>query len=160
MQRDYSFAHEADGGPAGKAVARILSCRGCSFALAQHTTLEILEDPQALAVPQGSPHAIGLLPWQGRRIALIDAGVLLAGALGRAGPPRYALVVAMQSAPGLPIEHGAIALDTLPRSVLVDDGAWCPIPQGARWHSAAISCFTHEGRPIPIVDTARLFGRG
>jgi chemotaxis signal transduction protein len=156
MQRDYDFAADPAGAPQ-KAVARIVECGGCRFALPQHTTLEIVDHPKAVRVPGAAAHALGLLEWQGRRIALIDAAALLANAPARAEPPRYALVVAMQAAPGSPIEHGAVALDTLPHSTFVDDDAWCAPPAGERWEAASISCFMHDTEPVAVLDSAKLF---
>jgi purine-binding chemotaxis protein CheW len=141
----------------GAAVARIVRDRGgVRFALPAHTTLEIVDHPQAVRVPGARPYALGLLAWQGERIALIDFAVKLGAAARRTQPPRYALVVAYQSAPGAPMGHGAIALDTLPDSVMVDDDAACALPESRTWRDIAIACFEQDGLPVPVVDTAAL----
>jgi len=151
VQRDLELA---------SAVARIVRDRGdVRFALPAHTTLEIVDRPVPVRVPGSPAHALGLLAWQGKRIALIDVAVLLGATSARTQPPRYALVLAYQSAPGAPIEHGAIALDTLPDSTSIDDAAGCAMPDSRTWRAIAISCFESGGLPIPIVDTAALFGR-
>jgi hypothetical protein len=138
------------------ASARIVRDRGnVQFALPPHTTLEIVEHPRAARVPAAPAHAIGLLEWQGRRIALIDAAALVGVAGARTHAVRYALVLAFQCAAGAAIEHGAIALDELPETVDVDDASACDVP--AEWRALAISCFACEGTATPIIDTARLF---
>ncbi|MEJ6023932.1 chemotaxis protein CheW [Ramlibacter sp. PS4R-6] len=139
------------------AVARIVRDRGSvRYALPPHVTQEIVEHPQAVAVPGANRHALGLMAWQGTRLPLIDVAVRLGACAPRSGAPRYALVVAVQPAPGAPIEHAAIALDALPETVAVDDAAACEIPASDAWHSVAISCFLHDGVPVPIVDTAKV----
>ena len=158
MQRDFEFTPEP-GGAQRRAVARIIACGGSHFALPQHTTLEIVDHPKSIRVPGAARHAIGLLEWQGRRIPLIDAASLLANEPAHSAAPRYALVVAMQSTPGAPIEHGAIALESLPNSINIDDATWCSAPEEGRWESMAISCFKQDGHAVPVVDTAKLFAR-
>ena len=141
-----------------QATARIVHDRGSlRFALPTHTTQEIVELPKTVPVPGAPRHALGLMAWQGTHIPLIDVAVRLGAGLPRAKQPRYALVVAMQEAPGAPIEHGALALDTLPETVTVDDAAACELPQSQAWQRVAISCFDSGGVPVPVVDPARLF---
>jgi chemotaxis signal transduction protein len=141
------------------ATARIVQDRGgVRFALPAHTTLEIIDRPAAVRVPGAPAHALGLLAWQDKRIALIDVAVRLGATSMRAEPPRYALVLAYQREPDAPIEHGAIALDTLPDTTSIDDDAACAVPESDAWRAIAISCFETGGLPVPIVDTAALFG--
>src|SRR5437868_14914882 len=87
MQRDYDFASEPSGAPQA-VVARIIQCGDCRFALPQHTTLEIVDHPKPVRVPGAASHALGLLEWQGRRIALIDATALLANVTAAVEAPR------------------------------------------------------------------------
>jgi chemotaxis signal transduction protein len=141
------------------ATARIVQDRcGVRFALPAHTTLEIIDRPVAVHVPGAPVHALGLLAWQDKRIALIDVAALVGATSMRTQPPRYALVLAYQAEPNAPIEHGAIALDTLPDTTNIDDAAACAVPQSKPWRAIAISCFEAGGLPVPIVDTAALFG--
>lgn len=161
MQRDFEFAPEpgAPSHAAPRAVARLAACGDDWIALPPHTTLEIVEHPQSVAVPGAAPHALGLMQWQGRRIALIDAAVLLRGVSPRTTPPRYALVLALQPHAGAAVGHGAIALDALPESVTVSDDDASAAPDDARWQCVALSCFIRAGRNIPVVDTAKLFAQ-
>jgi chemotaxis signal transduction protein len=141
-----------------QATARIVQDRGSvRFALPTHTTQEIVELPKAVPVPGAPRHALGLMAWQGSRIPLIDVAVLLGAAQSREQQSRYALVVAMQPAPGAAVEYGALALDSLPESMEVPDSAACELPQSQAWQRVAISCFEQHGVPVPILDTARLF---
>lgn len=150
----------ADAGP--RAVARLIEyAPGRQIALPPHTTIELLENPAVVAVPGAAYYACGLLAWQGRRLPLLDLHALLLrahpGANG-AVAPRYALVLAYQRAPRQPVEYGAISLAVLPQTVTVGDEARCELPTDSDlWPLLALSCFRHEGRAVPILDTARLF---
>ena len=149
MQRDFEFAAQA--------LARLAPCGDGWIAFPPHTTLEIVDHPQPVAVPGAAPHALGLMEWQGRRIALIDAAALLGFAPPRTSAPRYGLVLALQTHDGAAIEHGAIALDALPETITVTDDDTCTLPADAAWRRVSLACIAHQGRPVPIVDTAALF---
>lgn len=71
-------------------------------ALPPHACIEVVEAPAFVPVPGGPYYALGLMPWRGGRIPLLDLEVLLR-AVPRAGPaqpPRWALVVAWPSPDG------------------------------------------------------------
>jgi chemotaxis signal transduction protein len=146
--------------PPGTAAALLLGTRsGRLFALPLHTTLELLEHADPLRVPGRAPHALGLVGWRGRRIPLVDADGLLDAAAVPQDAPRYALAVAWQSAPGAAPDYGALVVAGVPEIVRVEDRVACPLPDdGAAWSRFALSCFLRAGRPVPILDTARLFG--
>ena len=144
---------------AAAAMARLVEyAQGRFAALATHTTLEILEDPQPVPVPGAASHAHGLLSWQGRRVPMIDLHALLHGSEPGSAAP-FALVIAYQAAPGRPVEYGALALRALPRTVEVADAQQCALPNDSgTWPLIAMSCFHFEGESVPILDTGRLFG--
>jgi CheW-like domain len=147
-------------GEAPTAVARLLEYeRGHWVALAQHATLEVLDDATVVEVPGSAYYCTGLTRWQGNWLPVIDLQVLLhAYRKEYALPSRYLLVVAYQTAAGEPLCHGAISLPSLPATVAVSDSAQCALPGDCDlWSQLALSCFEHEGRAVPILDTARLF---
>ena len=148
--------------PVPWAVGRLIEyARDCFAALPAHTTIELLEHPKAITVPGAAYYAVGLLAWQGGWIPMIDIDAMLRPSTTRplARVPRYALVVAYQEAPGMPVQHGAIALPQLPESVVVTDDSACSLPvESDMWPLVALAAFTIDGRTIPILDTSRLFG--
>jgi hypothetical protein len=152
---------QADAQPGPGAVARVIEyAPGRLAALPPHTTLEIIENPQAIPVPGAAYYGWGLLTWQGRRLPMIDLEALVRAYPGarHATVPRYALVVAYQRAPGLQVEHGAIGLMELPQAVVVCDESYCDLPGNSDvWPVISLSCFSLDGQPIPIMDTAALF---
>jgi hypothetical protein len=148
-----------DAGP--RAVARLVEyAPGRQIALPPHTTIELLENPAVVTVPGAAYYACGLLAWQNRLLPLIDLHALLRAYPGAnsAVAPRYALVLAYQRVPRQPVEYGAISLAVLPQTVTVSDEAQCELfTDSDLWPLLALSCFKHEGRTVPILDTAKLF---
>ena len=146
---------------APRATARLLEyAPGYYVALPTHTTLELIEHPAIIAVPGAAYYGCGLLAWQGCHLPVINVDTLLRAyqETPALGPPRYALVVAYQRAPGNPLEHGALALTALPETVEVGDDAWCALPADSDiWPLLSLSCVQHARLAVPILDTARLF---
>lgn len=159
-----SVALPADGRDesGSQAPARLIEyAPGRHAALPPHTTLELIERPAFVAVPGAAAHAYGLLAWQGRWLPSVDIEALVempSGAQPRLAPC-YALVLAYQRFPRWPVEHGAIGLAALPKTVMVSNAAQCELPtDSSQWLRFALSCFRHGGRAVPILDTAKLFG--
>lgn len=151
----------------GQAKAKVAPARlveyapGKRLALPIHTTLEIVEQPEFFHVPGIAPHGLGLLNWQDNWIAAIDLARLLEGTpTPDADKPKYALVLAFQRTPGEPLEYAAAALSRLPETIFVSDDFFCDLPADSPiWPQISLSCFSHQGAAIPIVDTGRLLGR-
>ncbi|MCX7257232.1 MAG: chemotaxis protein CheW [Polaromonas sp.] len=148
------------------APARLLHySAGHSVALPVHTTIELLDSAVTVEVPGAAHYCQQLVSWRGQWLALLDLEALLrtgttavATATAAAVAPRYVLVVAYQCAPRSPLEYGAIGLPALPQTVSVSDQMACPLPADSTlWPQLALSCFAHEERAVPILDSARLF---
>lgn len=156
-----SLGMNMDGAHTALATARLLEyARGAHLALPSHTTLEIIENPLFTAVPGAAYYAYGLLLWQGEYIPMIDFDTLHRAyqSAHRITAPRYALIVAYQTAPQTPLAYGAIALAGLPQTVQVRDADYCDLPTDCDlWPLLALSCFQHKGHVVPILDTSRLF---
>jgi len=146
---------------AARAPARLIEFdRGRHVALPVHTTIEVIERPEITGVPGAPYYMAGMLRWQERQIALLDLCTLLnAHPKAGAAPARHALVVAYQTAAYQPIRYAAIATTRLPQTLQVGDASQCALPPDSDlWPLIALSCFEHEGRRVPILDTGRLFG--
>lgn len=152
--------HEPDG-LEPRAAARLLEYRrGACVAFAAHTTIALIDSPAVVPVPGAPYYCVGLIEWQQRQLPLIDLHTLLrAYPDGEPPPTGHALVLAYQAAPGQPLEYGAVCARSLVQMIEVADSQACELPADSDlWPWIAISCFEHEGRPVPVIDTARLFG--
>lgn len=130
------------------------------IALPMHTAIEVLDQPRLIDVPGAAYYCKQLVRWRDQWLALLDLdALLLAYEPERARKTlRYVLVVAYQPTPQGPVEYAALALPALPQTVAVSDAAQCELPLDSDlWPDLALSCFRHEGRAVPILDTARLF---
>lgn len=144
-----------------RAPARLLEYRPGRFvAFAPHTTVALVDDPAVVPVPGAPYYCIGLMPWQDRQVPLLDLNVLLrAYPTGEAAPVGHVLVLAYQCAPNRPLDYGAVCARSLVQLVEVSDEQACELPNDSDlWPWIAMSCFEHQGRPVPVIDTARLFG--
>ncbi len=129
-------------------------------ALAPHSAMELVEQPEIMTVPGCSYYALGLMKWQGQHLAVLDlASLLNAYAKPSRSRARHALVVAYQSAPGQPLEYGALACVELPQTLQVSDDKQCPMPSDSDlWPLIASSCFSDANGPVPILNLSRVFG--
>ena len=140
--------------------ARLLEYkRGGFVAFPAHTTVGLIECPTVLAVPGAPYYCLGLIAWQGNLLPLLDLNTLLrAYPDGGQAPIGHVLVLAYQSAPGRPVEYGAVCARLLVRMIEVADSQQCDLPGDSDlWPWIALSCFEFEGRAVPVLDTARLF---
>jgi chemotaxis signal transduction protein len=126
--------------------------QGGRLALPVLCTLELIDAPRVVSVPGGSPHARGLLQWQGRWLPLVD--------LGAPSAARYALVVALGGSADGMARHGAIALSNLPRTIEVRDEQACALPADSAWQHCALACFRHGDEAVPVLDPRRVFAAG
>ena len=141
--------------------ARLLEYRHGGFvAFPAHTTVGLIECPPVVAVPGAPYYCRGLVAWQERRLPLLDLHTLLRAYPAPNEPPiGHVLVLAYQSAPGLPLDYGAVCARSLVRMIEVADSQACALPGDSDlWPWISLSCFEHEGHCVPVLDTARLFG--
>ena len=166
MQLEWSEAageaeSEAQGPAQLRAPARLLEYRRGGFvAFPAHTTIALVDSPTVVPVPGAPYYCVGLIPWEGRQLPLLDLSTLLRAYPGAQPPPTgHVLVLAYQSAPGRPLDYGAVCARSLVRMIEVGDSQACELPRDSDlWPWIALSCFEHEGQAVPVLDTARLFG--
>lgn len=141
-----------------RAEARVVQLNDVHWiAFPSHTTVEIIENPKWYRVPAEPAYAYGLIPWQNRWIALIDAARLMELPTRAPDPLRYALVLAWQEQGKANVQYGAISLYRLPEIIWVRDRDACYMPDSDIIRYFGVSCFQYQGRAVPIIDAARLF---
>jgi chemotaxis signal transduction protein len=137
--------------------------KGHYFAFPAHTGVELVEQPRVVAVP-GMPYfCLGLIPWQGRQLPLLDLAKLAAGPIAQGnGNPSigHVLVLAYQTAPGKALQYGAVCAPSLISKLEVVDSQQCELPKESDLLlRIALSCIEYEGQAVPIVDSSSLFSR-
>lgn len=144
-----------------RAPARLLEYkRGCFVAFPAHATIGLIDNPKVVPVPGAPYYCLGLMPWQGRQLPLLDLNTLLRAYPDADPPPTgHVLVLAYQSAPGQPLEYGAVCAPWLVRMIEVTDSRQCDLPGDSDlWPWISLSCFDDEGHAVPILDASRVFG--
>lgn len=127
-------------------------------ALPPHVTLELIEQPQILAVPGSKLFLTGLLYWQQRWIPILNIRALLLGA-DRPIDSKYCLVVTYKSQQSSVIQFGGIITNKIVQNIPVNNEDFCELPRGSLlWQKVAKSSFLLNGQAIPIIDTTALFG--
>ena len=143
--------------PLAQVAARLISYAHDRYiAFPPHATYGLIDNPEIVIVPGAAFYAYGLLNWQGMKLPFLDFNALLQQVRAKSTIPRYALIIAYQSAGQL--EYGAIGVDALPLTVNVGDADQCELPgDSPLWISFTRSCFQYNGQPVPVIDTTRLF---
>jgi chemotaxis signal transduction protein len=133
---------------------------GFRVAAGGHQVVEYLLSPETVNLPLTPAHCRGVMIWREQMIPVVDLAPLLPGGEARVHGWRRAVVLAYQPAPGEPLRYGALLVRAAPFEVFADDGMACPLPgEPEVFRHFACSCFAHDNKAIPILDTARLFAR-
>lgn len=131
---------------------------GCRAAVGERELVHLLYMPQSHAVPRTPVHARAVLPWQQRLLPVLDVVSWLGGEPSASGLS-IAGVLAYQHQRGAPPRYGALWLAAPPVRLDVADQQACALPEPVpAWQALAVSCFEHEGAPVPILDLQRLYG--
>ena len=130
---------------------------GHRTAVAPRHMAEYVFDPALHAVPLAQAHLRGVTRWRGLLVPLVDLAVLL-------GEPRIeverrrAVILAYRTAEDAPIRFGGLIVRAEPKEIPVRDDMACPLPsEPEAWREIALSCFSHEEQPVPILNIAALF---
>ncbi len=125
-------------------------------AVATRVLLHLLHSPKVFAVPCTPSYCRLAVFWQDRLLPVMDMAARLGAAPQE--PSLLAITCYMDPAESAP-RFAALALSAAPVPVAVSDDALCTLPkQPAGWSRLALSCFEHDGRPVPILHLGRIFG--
>lgn len=143
-----------------KALACVLEyAAGAFVALPIHAGVELVEGPCFVPVPGMPEYALGLMPWQGRQLPLIDLASYLRGdPVQQQEQAAHVLVTAYQTARGESIEYGAVRAPFLVRMIEVGNSQACSLPAHlAARPDVAVSCFRYQDQEVAVLDLARIF---
>jgi chemotaxis signal transduction protein len=130
---------------------------GCSAAVGAREQLHLVHAPRVHEVPSAPRWCRHVLILGDRCIPVFDVSILLGAAAG-AHSRKLLGIYGYSSDAAVDVALGALWLGGPPRMVQVDDDAACPLPEpAAAWGTVAHSCFTHEGRAVPILDLGAIF---
>ncbi len=118
--------------------------------------LHLVNEPATFAVPYTPEYCRRVVSWQEHLLPVMDIKARLGDAPGEAP---FLAVVGYQQQRGAYPQFGALMLASPPRQLAVTDEQACPLPEGSSaWRELSISCFDHQGTPVPVLDLRRIFG--
>ena len=127
----------------------------CRAAVGTRELLHLVDTPATIAVPCTPNYCRSVAFWQDRLLPVMDIGARL-GAAPRSAP--FLAVVGYQHRRGEYPQFGALMLASPPQQLAVSDEQACALPaEGSVWQELAISCFEHQGAPIPVLQLSRIF---
>jgi chemotaxis signal transduction protein len=130
---------------------------GLRTAVGEREMMHLVDNPVFVDIPQTPLHCQQVLLWEGEILPVID---LMAWMTGQPSGRTQACVgiVGWQDQPGASPQYGALLFTDIPEKVRVRDEQACDLPERpSGWEIVAISCFSHNGQPIPILDVSLLF---
>ncbi|MDM8557265.1 hypothetical protein [Candidatus Parabeggiatoa sp. HSG14] len=133
---------------------------GLQAAVGHHEMLQVLISPTLFDIPCVSPYCNEVLIHEERILPVLDVSSMLLEKQQVTSPPTgYVIGISLyQDDPTHPIHYGGLHLATTPQSIYVSDNQACDIlAHQEYWKPLALSCFSHEGVAIPVIDMAYLF---
>jgi chemotaxis signal transduction protein len=128
----------------------------CHAAVGTRELLHLVDAPEIFAVPCTPEYCRNVVLWQERLLPVMDVAVRF-GAQPQTAP--FLAVIGFQERRGEYPQFGALMLSSPPRQVSVSDEQTCSLPDTSSvWRELAISCFEHQGSPVPVLNLRRIFG--
>jgi len=132
--------------------------RGLQAAVGHHEMWQVLISPVLFEIPCTPTYCSQVLIFQNSILPVLDMSSLLEGQKTIPVTTPVVGIAIYQEDPSHPIRYACLHLTTTPQSIYVDDDQACDLPpHQPYWEPLAISCFSHKGRIIPIIDLAYLF---
>jgi hypothetical protein len=122
--------------------------------------VHVLPDMPARSVIADAPAFLNeAISWDGSTIPVFDAGRFNRG-IEKISETVYYGVLRYRPTPSGPQQFGAMKMTAIPQRVAVDDQMACDLPESHHhWRPYSVSCFTLDGRAVPVLDLARLFSQ-
>ncbi len=128
----------------------------CLAAVGTREVLHLVDNPSTFAVPCTPEYCNRVVLWQERLLPVMDIASRV-GALPCVNVP-FLAVIGYQQQRGEYPQFGALVLASPPKQLAVSDASACRLPEeSAVWRGLSISCFEHQGAPVPVLDLCRLF---
>jgi chemotaxis signal transduction protein len=132
--------------------------RGLQAAVGHQEMWQVLISPVLFDVPCTPTYCSEVLVFQDLILPVLDMSSLLEGQKTIPVTSPVVGIAIYQDDPTQPIRYACLHLATTPQSIYVSDEQACDLPaHQPYWEPLAQSCFSIDGRTIPIIDLAYLF---
>jgi len=127
----------------------------CRAAVGTRELLHLVDAPVTFAVPRSPEYCRRVVMWQERLLPVMDIATRV-GSVSRQAP--FLAVIGYQQQRGEYPHFGALMLSSPPRQLEVSDEQACRLPdKDGAWRELSISCFEHQGSPVPVLNLCRIF---
>ena len=138
--------------------AWLLECSDTlAIAVSDQEMVEFIDTPLRFEVPGSPEYCSAVVLWLDNLIPIMDIAVLLGN------PPDETKtrvnLLTYQEKPGEDLQQLAISVVRAPQKILVDDEQASELPEqiiSSVLMPISLSCFSHGGKPVVILDVARL----
>ena len=135
-------------------------CEGLQVAVAEREMMAYETSPQIRSLPL-TPHSCSqVVFWGDQIVPLVNLGDITAKEL--AATISAVVVMAYQTQPKTPLSYIAIGVKSDPVKIMVSDKQACDLPDNFPediWMPLALSAFSRNGQPVPILNIAMLCSR-
>lgn len=127
-------------------------------AAAPQHAVEYLLAPVVHPAPQLRPHVYGIAEWRGYLVPLLDLAALLDDCPAEPEERLRVMILAYRAHANAEIRFGGLVVRSEPKEIPVRDDMACGLPpEPTAWSEVALSCFSYEEQPVPILNVAALF---
>lgn len=139
--------------------AWLLECGdSLSLAVGDHEMLELVQSEHCHRVPGTPEHCSEVLAWQDGIVPVMDIRMLHHSDCDERSSS-YLCLLNYQPAAEMPLQQLALRVDRAPERIQVDDAQLCEFPRecdASPLKTVTLSCFTHNAKPVLILDIAGL----
>lgn len=127
----------------------------CRAAVGVRELMHLVDAPVTFAVPLAPGYCRRVVLWQERLLPVMDIAARVGAQPCNAS---FLAVIGYQQQRGEYPQFGALMLSSPPRQLAVSDEQTCSLPdESSAWQELAISCFEHQGAPVPVLNLSRIF---
>lgn len=130
---------------------------GTAAAIGLHEVIEVVTEGDMTQVPMAPQHCRELLQWRDQWIPVFDLAAWR-GLHTESVTPFFVVVGYPADTGG--IHYGCMRVPEFPKIVELSDQQACSLPDDAEWGRIAHSCFSGDGRAVPILSLPRVFESG
>lgn len=135
-------------------------CDGLLVAVAEREMMAFETPPEIRTLPLTPTLCSKVVFWGDRIVPLVTIGAMRGKQTDT--PISAVVIMAYQREPKTPLRYVALGVKSDPVKIMVSDKQACDLPDNLAediWGELALSVFSRNGQPVPILDIATLCSR-
>ena len=130
-----------------------------SIALGDHAMVELVQGSSIFPIPGAPKHCSSVCLWHSKILPIMDIRSILNIEESAQDDSGYLCIIRYRFSQDKPVQQFALRVNKAPQRITVDDSQACDVPenyQSSLLDDAIISCFSHNEKPVLILDINRL----